>query len=534
MKFSWGVILLLIQISAFCQASVDSILAELDEVIKNKEYFVAQKQSRVDAIKDTLFSQEKKYDDSEVFRYTLKLCEEYQTLKFDSAFHYSEKLLEVACRSKDPDKIARAKTELANILISAGIFTESQDTLRSIRLDQVSNQTKANYYNVLSRGYFDMESFSQSHKYSAIYREKGMACIDSALSCYPDGSWQYLSLSAQKNIKQGENTSAIETLNRLINSTRLNNDQLALQLMSLAFVYSILGEHDNALKYMAEAAIADFRSAKKEAVALLFLANYLFERGDIIRASKYINVALEDSRFYGSNFRLWQISQYLPVIKTEHIVTIEKQKQKLWYSVIIVSLLSVIVLISLVIIFKQMHKLRKVKNEIEATNKKLAYTNEELLVANRIKEEYVGYFFSVNTQMIEKLDKFKNSIARKLKRKQFDELTFELDSINIQKEKTSLYNNFDEVFLKIFPDFVRKFNDLLKEGEQIHLKEGHLLNTELRIFALIRLGIHDSEKIAKILDYSVNTIYTYKTKIKNKAKVPNEEFENEVMKIKRF
>jgi DNA-binding CsgD family transcriptional regulator len=171
---------------------------------------------------------------------------------------------------------------------------------------------------------------------------------------------------------------------------------------------------------------------------------------------------------------------------------------------------------------------------LEATNKQLGATNEELVLANKIKEEYVGYYFSVSSQMIEKLEKFKNSIYRKFTRKQFDELAMELDSINIHKEKAFLYKNFDQVFLQIFPDFVRKINSMLKENEHLQPKEGHLLNTELRIYALIRLGISDNEKIAKILDNSVNTIYSYKTKVRNMAKLPKEEFEQAVMKIKRF
>jgi DNA-binding NarL/FixJ family response regulator len=82
-----------------------------------------------------------------------------------------------------------------------------------------------------------------------------------------------------------------------------------------------------------------------------------------------------------------------------------------------------------------------------------------------------------------------------------------------------LYFSFDKVFLKLFPDFVTFFNSLFDERDRIVLKEGQLLNTELRIFALIRMGISDTEKIAKILNYSVNTIYAYKTRVKSKSGV---------------
>jgi hypothetical protein len=171
---------------------------------------------------------------------------------------------------------------------------------------------------------------------------------------------------------------------------------------------------------------------------------------------------------------------------------------------------------------------------VDNINSQLSVINEELSIANKIKEKYIGYFFSVNSQLIEKLEKFKNAIKRKINRRQFDDLIYELETININHEKLNLYRNFDQAFLKIFPDFVTKFNALLKEDEQIVLKEGQLLNTELRIYALIRLGINDNEKISRILDNSVNTIYTYKSKIKNKSKIPGIEFEDEIMKIKHF
>jgi len=519
---------------AKCQAQMDSILRNLDEIIESKEYFIEKKQEKIDGLKSEFYSKKNELSSSELFNYYLQLTEQYETFKFDSAYHYGTELVRISNQTKNPEKIAVAKIKLSNILISAGLFSPMLDTLKSIEISGLSDQSKALYYSALSRGYFDMESFSQNEYYDSVYHEKGMAYIDSAMRYYPERTWQYFSLKAQKELKTGYHDEAIETLNNLIYNFDLSNDQVAIQFMSLAFTYHILGMEDKALKFMVDASIADFRAAKKEAVALLFLANYLFELGDVERASRYINIALDDSRFYGSNFRIWQVSQFLPFIKSEHIVTIEKQKQKLWYFAIVVSLLSFLLIVSLSIIFRQIQKIRKAKRMVDKINSQLTAKNEELSIANKIKEKYIGYFFSVNSQLIEKLEKFKNSLKRKINRRQFDELAFELETININHEKQNLYRNFDQAFLKIFPDFVTKFNALLKEDEQIVLKEGQLLNTEMRIFALIRLGINDNDKISKILDYSVNTIYTYKSKIKNKSKLPGSEFEDEIMRIKHF
>jgi len=525
---------LAIQLSCMAQVDYDNVLLRLEEVIENREYFVELKLSRIGGIKNDLLADFDHKSTSEKYDYYGALSKEYLTFKFDSAFHYTQLLLETAYQLGEKNRIAIAKTEFANILISAGIFSEAMDTLRSIDLGGVGEVTIAEYYSVLSRGYFDMESFSQSQYYSTGYHEKGMVYIDSALKYYPKQSWKYHSLNAQRNIKLDRCKEGIDSLNQIIKTYDLNNDELAIQMMWLSFAHGILGNEKNEIKYMVEASVADFMGAKKEAVALFFVAGFLFDHGEVIKASRYINVALDETHFFGSNFRLWQISQYLPVIKSEHIITIEKQKRKLWNYLLIVSVLSFIIVISFAIIFRQNNKLNRVKNMLETTNMKLESINEELLLANKIKEEYIGYYFSVSSQMIEKLEKFKNNISRKFSRKQYDDLARELDSVNIHKEKLFLYNKFDQIFLQIFPDFVKKVNALLKDNEQFKLKEGHLLNTELRIFALIRLGITDNDKIAEILDYSVNTVYTYKTKVRNMARISKDEFDKEILKIKRF
>ena len=529
-------ILLFTAIICFCngysQETSKDILETLDEVIAQREYFVSKKLDRINELTEPAPSLEDEHYLTNYYAYCLKLYSEYQTFKFDSAYFYAKKLNEIAQQFNDSELIAGAKIEFANILISAGIFNESLNTLNSIHLLPLSHKVKANYYQVLSRGYFDMESFSQSPEFAQAYREKGMVGYDSALVYLPHSSWQYHSLVAQKNLKLGNNDTAIIELENIISTYNLTNDELALPLISLAFTYGIVGDKEKEITYMAKAAIADLRGAKKEAVALLFLANILYENGDIIRASKYVNIALEDSRFYGSNFRLWQVSNFLPFIKAEHIGTVEKQKKQLWYYSLIVTLLIIVVGISFVIIVRQTVKLRKSKKIVERTNKKLAVSNEELRLANRIKEEYIGYYFEISSQIIDKLEKLKLLVGRRLKKRQFDELSLEIDNLNIHKEKAKLYHNFDKAFLEIFPEFPNKINALLKPEQQIRLKEGQLLNTELRIIALFRLGIQDAEKLSRILDCSVNTIYAYKSKMKNKSQNPTH-FEQDIMLVTR-
>jgi DNA-binding CsgD family transcriptional regulator len=184
-----------------------------------------------------------------------------------------------------------------------------------------------------------------------------------------------------------------------------------------------------------------------------------------------------------------------------------------------------------VVIYKQNKKLQEARQIISKANLSLEETNRHLTDANKIKEEYIWYYFNATAEYINKLDALKKSLDLKLMTKKLEELRFTVDSINIKHERESLYHNFDKVFLKLFPDFVTIFNSMFADGEKLALKEGQLLNTELRIFALIRMGIHDHERIAKILDYSVTTIYTYKTRVRNKAKVSHDDFDRRIMAI---
>lgn len=163
--------------------------------------------------------------------------------------------------------------------------------------------------------------------------------------------------------------------------------------------------------------------------------------------------------------------------------------------------------------------------------KKLRITQKALLEANRIKEEYIGFYFNANSEYLNKAEALKKSIELKLVTKKLDDIKFIVNNFNLKKDREDLYGNFDTIFLKLFPDFVSVFNSYFKDEDKIVLKEGQLLNTELRIFALIRLGIHDPEKIAKILDYSINTIYNYKARVKSKSILPNEQFERKIMEV---
>jgi hypothetical protein len=190
------------------------------------------------------------------------------------------------------------------------------------------------------------------------------------------------------------------------------------------------------------------------------------------------------------------------------------------------------VVVFAIIIYKQLRKLRLADKVILEANHNLQESIIQLNEANKIKEEYIGYYFNLISEYINKLERFKRSVDNKLTTKRYDDIGIIVNNINLTKEREELFINFDKAFLKIFPNFVSGYNALFSEENHVKLLPNQLLNTDLRIFALIRLGISDTEKIAHILEYSVNTIYNYKARIKSKSLISNDEFEEAIMAIK--
>ena len=262
------------------------------------------------------------------------------------------------------------------------------------------------------------------------------------------------------------------------------------------------------------------------------LAEVLFQEGNIEKSYEYIKIAMQDANFYGANHRKIQVASVFPVIEGKWLNMVESRKNKLMVYAVGITVFTLVMIGFGIIVYKQFRKLQAAKKLISNSNDKLIETNHQLVDANKIKEEYVTYYFNTTADYISRLENLKKTLEMKLMTKKTDDLRFVVDSINIKKEREELYHNFDKVFLKLFPDFVTIFQSLLRESDRIHLKEGQLLNTELRIFALMRMGINDNEKISKILDYSVTTIYTYKTRIRSKSIVPNDEFDKRIMKIR--
>jgi hypothetical protein len=241
---------------------------------------------------------------------------------------------------------------------------------------------------------------------------------------------------------------------------------------------------------------------------------------------------MEDAVFYGARQRKIQIGSLLPIIAGDRLNKSESQRQAWLIYSISLTVVSIVILIFVFVTVRQYRKLKEADAKITEANLELQTINHRLRESDKIKEEYIGYYFNINSDYLSKIEAMKKSIDQKLLARKFEDLRFVADSLDIRREREDLYQGFDDTFIKLFPDFVTTFNSYFSEENRMVLKDNQLLNTELRIFALMRLGIIDTEKIAKILGYSVNTIYAYKTKVKSKSLLPNEEFEAKIREIK--
>ncbi len=432
-----------------------------------------------------------------------------------------------------------ARLKIGFCLLSSGMFKETLDSLNKINISGAPDSIKAAYYALTGRFYYDLGDFDNDSYYTPAYTEKGNRYMDSALMLYPPASFEYAYYRGLKEIKSGNRTLALTDFRELIDRPGLSLHELALTASTLSDIYIYTGRTDTAIQLLIRAAIADIRSSTKETAAIFNLAQLLYKQGDVKNASSYIEAAIKNASFYGARQRKVQVSAILPLIEGEKINRVESQK-KIWVTyAAITTLLLLLVVVLAIIIFRQVNKLKVAQVIItqahikeQAINQRLVETNYKLSEANKIKEEYIGYFFNTNSEFFAKIEKFKKSLEQKLAYRKWEDIISLVNNINLKKEKEELLQNFDKVFLNLFPDFVKGYNTLFLEEDRAQLKDHEFLNTDLRIFALIRMGIHENEKIARILEYSVNTINTYKTRIKNKSIVPNEEFEHRIMEIR--
>ena len=531
-----GILLAICQFALANQAigriAVDSVEKELQNTLARKLEFERIKLREIFQTKQRLH---KNVDPENRYKLHSKLYEEFRTYQMDSAIYYVNLNLKIANDLQDKFKHNQSAIQLASLYSSAGRFIESNDILKGIPRNGLETELLADYY----RTYSDFYShYGQSTNYieyftrSEIYR-------DSLLAVIPKNSVDYRLILATRNVFSNNQDKAEAELLQLLQEYKEPQHERAVIAYLLGIVHKSRSDREKQIYYFTMSAITDIKNSVKDNASLQSLALVYFEKNDIDKAYIYIQEALDDALFCNVRYRTIENSSFYPIINSAFQEKEQARKKQLTGFLYTISIMSFLLLLVLIIVYLQMKHIKKARKHVSDVNQELQLLNAELLKVNKdlqetnlIKEEYMAQFFELCSSYIDKLDHNRKSMLKKLSNKQYDELNKELKSQDyIKTELDDLYHNFDVIFLSLYPTFILEFNKLLKPEEQITLKPDELLNSELRIFALIRLGISDSTKIARFLRYSLRTVYNYRVKVKNKVVGSKEDFDERIKEI---
>ena len=533
---------------------LEEIFSKLDEMILRREEYRGMKEERIRMLQKQFNNQ---VSIEESFHVNKLFYEEFYVYNADSAMAYADKNLDIALQLKRKDWEYVWKINKSFLLSATGLLKEAEDELKSVPVKELSGDVLTDYYGqmVYLWSHFGQYTGSQSENVQRSYLDKERMYRDSVYSVVKPSHPLYLWYKGCYFQYQGEDEmrKVIPELTQVLDSASLETRYDAMNAYILGSIYRDLGDMDNYMKYLAYSSMADITSCNKDIASLEELGTYLFSLGDIDRAYSYINYCLQNALFYNNRVRIMGISGIIDQINGVYQEHMRQQGERVRSYLVIVSVLSVVLLLSIIYIYYKLRQLaasrsklremngelnrhvydlseaqkqlKEVNDKLQALNVELKDVNAQLRESNYVKEEYIGYVFSICSNYINKLDEYRKNINRKIKTNQIDEVKAMTDRPTMaQKELKEFYKNFDAIFLHVYPSFVSDFNELLLPEERIVLKEGELLNTELRIYALVRLGINDSVKIAEFLHCSPQTVYNNRLKVRNKAIVPKEQF----------
>ena len=531
--------------SALAGESLDSLLNVLDKTIKEADTYVQIKENKLHELK----KEARKTPPFSVERYNLNndIYLEYKAYSSDSALHYLNENMLLARQLNDKERELKIQLELSYLLSSIGMYMEAADILNSIDRQTLPSSLLGHYYTCYEHVYFEAGAAQPRYKmFASRYVKLSHAYRDSMQITLDPSSATYLWLRETQLREAGKYDEALEFSDRRLAESSFGTPQYALVAYQRFRLFESMGKKDEHLYYLVLSAISDVRSAIKEQSSLMVLAQELNSKGDLKRAYDYINFSWEISQFYKTRLRSWMNITPLSMINGNYQDIIKQQNRELLIYIVCVALLALLLVIALIYIYRQMkalsiakkglqevnERLFSLNEELEEVNRHLRSTNLELSESNLIKEAYIARFFKLCSVYVDRLQAYRKLVNKKLQRGQVAELLkmTHLSNDIVTVEVQELYANFDSAFLHLFPNFVESLNALLLPDEQIVLKPDELLNTELRIFALIRLGIKDSSQIAELLHYSV--IYNYRSRVKTKARVSRDDFEDLVAKIR--
>lgn len=524
-------------------ATLDSILVQTGELASQKELKIAQlkkKLSNAANFEEEFWINKMLYDESFVFN-------------ADSAMKYVDRNIQIATELKKKDWQDEWLINRSFMFAATGLLKEAGEVLEKVDSTSLSDGLKLSYYYQRSYLYSHLGQYMGDQKQvnNKYYNEFENANKHMLALVRPKDPLYWWCVASCNELSPED--SLFSALENVVLSSHHNTRLDAMNAYGLSNMYKRLGDKEKTMIYLIYSAMADLRVCNRDIASLQELSSLLYDAGDIDRAYAYMNYCLKAALLYPNRVRIINISTELDKIYANYQQRDIRWRNSLQNYLYVVTFFSIILVLALIGLYRQTKKLRKSRTELDSANhslnqhvvelsqmpKQLALANQELQnlnellrsanqklqESNDVKEEYIGYVFSICSNYISKLDEYRKNINRKLKTGQFEEARQLTDNSSLtQNELKDFYANFDAIFLRVYPDFVADLNSLLRPEEQILLKDASELNTEVRIYALVRLGINDSVKIADFLHCSPQTVYNHRLRMRNKAIIPKDKF----------
>lgn len=526
-----GILLSVIAPSEMENTSRDGLITTvsgLDKILDQSEIY---EQKRLSALPEYVRLLEEAVSPEDLFEACYGICLIYDRYQTDSALCYAKKSIQYARNLTDNEanrkRLVKAQTMLGKQFETAGMHNQALETFGKINRKSTSPEDLATVFKFYTFIYESLESQSLDPEYRIICREMAKTYRDSILCITPADS---LEISSKRK-DCGDYNSALEIILPLFDRLPVENPSMGPVALEIADIYSSMGMNEEARKYLVVSAVSDIVNGKKEYIALRKLGIDLYKEGDVTRAYRYLNKALEDATFCKAKIKIEELVPILKIVDEAY----KQEKDRIWN--IVVLSFSIVCMLSLALIILTSRERREKKAYLEMSRQltQAKTLQEETTVkvreASNIKDTYITGLMLECIHRIESLDNYRQNLNRMALAGEMRGLQKELKSkAVVEQEWDSFYNVFDKTFLSLFPDFIVDFNRLMKDSGKITNCTRGSLTQELRTFALVRLGISSSEKIATLLRYSRSTIYNYRSKARANALNPAT-FEDDLMKI---
>ncbi len=509
----------------------------LDSLIDCQESLIAEKKAQIKAIHDGVKGM--KLSSEQELTLNHRLYDEYMAFNFDSAHYYIKKNIEILQSLDDANLKASSLIRMAHILAVSGLFEKANAMLDEISLSQLNTEKKVEYYNQKAELFLYQSEMAQHSPYFKEYIDSAQYYRQLILQIASKESFEYITNLASYTCERGNVDQAIRIFEEYLPSIPQGDRRYSIITSTLAYFYSRKQQSDMQEKYLLLSAISDLKGTILENNSFRELSSILMERGDYSKAYSYLSQASDDAQLYGSRLRSVQAAHLAPLITKAYDTERSQSQHRTNILLLIISLIALLLMGSIIYTLSLMRKRRLANEKIKRMNDELSQHNDEIRMmnaqmkeANRIKDEYIGRFLELCSNLIHRGEERLKKMNRLARERKLEELYAELKSnTSINGGIRVFHQNFDTAFLNIYPDFVNEVNRLMTEGSGFDVGEdANKLTTELRVLALIRLGIQDNQKIADILRSSITTIYTYRSKLKSRAR-NKDTFEDDIRRI---